>query len=484
MRTLRPYQQRASAQALAALSEGKRVLVVAPPAAGKTTIGGDVVVQMNQCLPAKTLWVAHRIELVEQAAERLREEGLRVGIISGDGVSDPDAPIQVATIQTLLRVKVEGVGFVVLDEVHHYSATDWRQAHEAYPHARLLGLTATPQRDDGQGLGDIFNHLVVAATYSELLASGHICPCPRENVLAPPPTETGYDLALDPLKAWKRYGQERSTLAFASNVADALRYSKEFHEAGIVSAVLDGHDSRDHRKLVLDDFASGHLRVLWSVGILTEGTDLPRTAAILLGRECSMQRTFLQITGRGLRTHKSKSDLIIIDLVGATLRHGLPAEDRIYSLTDPEPIRRTSPQPMRQCLECGHTIPSFFRRCPDCGYVHGPRGRHAPKIWDLELAAVYEAENTPADAKRKELLRLVGEAVRKGYSLKWVSKKYRDEFGGAAPDLSEFSARFPGEEAATWAELRKIAADKGYHWKWAEHRFVAKYGHPPGRVRV
>jgi hypothetical protein len=138
---------------------------------------------------------------------------------------------------------------------------------------------------------------------------------------------------------------------------------------------------------------------------------------------------------------------------------------------------------MRQCLSCGHTIPSFFRRCPDCGYVHGPRGKTAPKIWDLELAAVYEAENTPADAKRRELLRLVGHAERRGYSLKWVSKKYREQFGSAVPDLSEFSSRFPDEEAEAWEELQAIAREKGYARGWAFYRFKAKFGHAP-RSRV
>jgi superfamily II DNA or RNA helicase len=423
---------------------------------------------------------------VHQAHWRLLEEGIESGRIVASSSTAPTADVQCGTCQTLLNAtrRPEDVGLVVLDEAHHYAQTDWAAVHEAYPEAELVGLTATPQRSDGGGLGDTFSLLVVAATYAELLEGGHLCPCPRENVLAPPPDACDYDLACHPLEAWKRYGHGRPTLAYCSSVAQGAKFRDAFRDAGIQAGLLTAATKPAERNAVLSRFQAGELPVLWSVGILTEGVDLPRTGCIELARPCEHQSTYLQITGRGLRPHESKRDLVLIDLVGATLRHGYPTEERVYSLHESEPIKRTSATPLRQCLRCGHTIAAFFRACPDCGYVHGPKGRHAPRIHSLELSAVYEAENTPKDAKARELLRLVGEAKRRGYALGWVGVQYKTLFGDV-PDLSGFASEFADSDKspqARFAQLRAEGEKKGYKPGWAAFRFKSIYGYwPRGR---
>jgi superfamily II DNA or RNA helicase len=476
-RTLRPYQERAVTETCGHLDQAHRVLVVAPPGAGKTTIGAEIVRRRDLV----TLWVAHRLELVQQAFDRLTSEGLRCGMIVAGTCTDSFARIQVGTVQTLVNAprRPAHVDLVVLDESHHHTADEWCEVHQAYPKAELVGLTATPR----PGMADMFDELVVAATYSELVADGHLCPCPARNVLAPPPDAVDYEIACHPLKAWHQFGQDRQTLAYCSSVKQASAWSDEFQEDGIKAAVLHGKTPPITRRRILQDFEAGSLRVVWSVGILTEGVDLPCTACVLLARPCEDQSTFLQVTGRGLRPHPSKRDLVLIDLVGATLRHGYPTEDRVYSLTD-APIRRTSPEPLRQCPACGQTIAAYFRVCPnsECGEKYGPRGKRAPKIHDLELAAVYEAENTPHDAKRRALLRFVATAKARGYVLSWVTIQYKQLFG-ETPNLTEFAGDFIDENSdkALYKQLVITQVARGYKPNWANVQFRLRRGFWPSR---
>jgi superfamily II DNA or RNA helicase len=415
------------------------------------------------------------------------EEGTDLGFARVDGVEvlEPGSDGRFGGLcpdGRVYNLEVEGshvyfAGGVLVHNCHHYAADEWRLVHEAYPGAELVGLTATPRA----GMADIFSHLVVAATYSELVADGHLCPCPPQNVLAPPPDATDYEIACHPLTAWQRFGQGRSTLAYCSSVAQAEKWHAEFRAAGVSSSVL--HAKSRGRAAILRDFQEGRLRVIWSVGILTEGTDLPICGCVLLARACEDQGTFLQITGRGLRPHPSKRDLVLIDLVGATLRHGYPAEDRFYSLYESQPIRRTTPEPLRQCLACGHTIAAYFRVCPDCGEKYGPKGKRAPKIYDLELAAVYEAENTPKDAKRRQLLRLIEFAKLNGHALSSVVIKYKAYFG-EEPNVDEFRQDFAtdeGSDQALYSQLIAQARAKGYKPGWAFFQFKRRRGYVPSR---
>jgi len=209
-----------------------------------------------------------------------------------------------------------------------------------------------------------------------------------------------FDLARHPLKAWDTYGQDRPTLAYCSSVDQAKKWAKEFAEDGTGAAVVHGQTDPQARRRILESFVAGDIKVIWSVGVLTEGIDLPRTSCILLARPCELQRTYLQITGRALRTHPGKRDAILIDLVGATRVHGTPAEDRHYVLVGNDPIRRVEDTPLRQCFQCGKFIAAHLRICSECGYRFGAKGKRAPRIGNLELAAVYAGEETPRGDRR------------------------------------------------------------------------------------
>lgn len=421
---LRPYQDSACSEVVAEWSAGARaVLLVSPTGSGKTRMGQELVERMGGHTSG-TVWIAHQRELIKQAAGRLAMVFGRthVGMILPGEPETKDAPIQVATVQTLLaRGLTPKAGLVVWDEAHHYMAEDWRQMRDPYRRAKHLGLTATPERADGKPLGDIFQRLVVAAQYSQLLADGHLVPCR----VYQPPRRLEDDYAQDPLAAWQRYSEGARTLAFAQRVDQCERYAARFRAAGIHSAVIHATTAKRERDEILSDLGKGRVRVLWNVNTMTEGVDVPAVGCILLGRDCGHASQFLQIVGRGLRPHRSKRAAILIDLCGSSIRHGLPTDDRDYSLTG-KAIRRV-----------GVEWSDFERVTPE--FVE-------PRVLGLELRAVgnvqqvhqliTEQAEVPAvqcgaseEEKRAELERLRKLCREHRMNPGFAAVKYRERFG-------------------------------------------------------
>src|SRR5678816_2178282 len=204
----REYQTRAVAAVQTDWASGnRRVCLVAPTGSGKTEMAVMLI------LDGKVLWVAHRRDLVTQTAKRLRTifGQSAVGVVLPGVFGDPKARIQIGTVQSLVaRGLRPEARTIVLDEAHHYMAEQWRALAESYPEANALGLTATPQRADGEPLGDIFDSIVVAASYSELVAGGFLV---SARVLQPPMV-LGSDIAQDPVEAWAKHSGGARTFLF------------------------------------------------------------------------------------------------------------------------------------------------------------------------------------------------------------------------------------------------------------------------------
>lgn len=426
MTTLRPYQLSAVERVEA--SQAPTVCLVLPTGGGKTVVAEELI-RRALTRGQRVLFLVHRRELVKQTAKRFRQAlgVLQVGTIAAASSPSPYSPVQVAMIQTLVEREPElrpQADLIIWDECHHALAEEWGSILESYAHAKLVGLTATPQRLDGKPLGDVFADLVVAATYPELLAGGHLVQCRAYQ----PPEVPGSGLAQDPLTAWQRYAENSQTFAFASSVAQARELTERFNAAGIPSAVIEAGTKASDRDDHLARFAHGQLRVLWNVHVLTEGTDVPAARTVLLARNCLHVSMFLQICGRVLRPHESKTDAILIDLTGATLIHGLPLEERAYSL-EGQGIQRTSLAPLRNCPQCGATVLSAHPACPECAYVFPRQKRAGPAIFDMELRAVYAGAATPLDAQAREFNRLLAIGNSRGWSLWYICKEFQKLFG-------------------------------------------------------
>ncbi len=470
--SLRPYQSRGVDSVFALRGEGVRsVCGVAPTGAGKTVIATACLERAE----GPALFLAHTQEIILQTAKRFAAHfgPANVGVVMGQEPLSPIAPIQVASIQTLLaRDFWPAADFIIQDEAHHYIADDWSKFIDHYPKTFRLGLTATPQRGDGRPLGDQFERLVVFASYSELIADGFLV----KSKAYQPPEIMVKGLAADPLKAWQRYAPGQRTFGFANSVKNAEKFTKAFKDAGIPCATVEANTRKTERKHILSLFGKGDITVVWSVNALTEGVDVPAASCAIIAKSFAKVGQYMQAGGRILRPAPGKELATIIDLTGATLIHGLPTEDREYSL-DGEGIKRTAEAPLKNCLSCGATILSAYPVCPECDYVFPKSTPQEIKIWSYELREVFAGQATETGAKLVEWKRLLEHSNVRDWSVSWAVKEYRKLFN-EAPDMSAVTEERRFKE---WISLQKLGAMKGFKPGFTFARYKAVFGEAPKR---
>lgn len=388
MIVLRPYQSSMIDEAREAMRQGcRRVLLVAPTGAGKRLMAIHTINRAVQ--RGKRCWfLVHRKELLDQACQTLTEAGLRFGVIQSGLQPDYRQPIQVASIQTLTR-RIAGIpepDFIFADEAHHARATSWATVLAAYPHAFILGFTATPIRLDGRSLGQQFDRLIIGPIMRELIDAGFLA---DYRLYAPPaPDISGIrtrmgDYSNDELAGavdrpqivgdvvahYQRYAAGTQGVCFGVNVLHSQHIRDAFLGAGISARHLDGTTSRNDRSLILQDFAAGRFRVLCNVDILGEGLDVAGIETVICARPTQSLSVYLQQIGRGLRVKPDGRRAIILDHAGNSLRHGLPDEPRAWSLEDEKTKRkRPSGQGIKICPACFAAIIPQARICPECGF--------------------------------------------------------------------------------------------------------------------
>lgn len=428
MTPLRDYQARTLEQTRAEYRAGNRsIVIVSPTGSGKTRMGVELVLQhLRRVERCRALWLAHRTELVGQAAARLRAEGVEsLAIVQSGACEGPDdARVVVASVETLVarpELSLPGVTMVIPDECHHYVSREWHSVVQRWPDAVRLGLTATPCRSDGTALSGLFDSLVQGPSVQELVDAGHLVPC---DVIAPPRHhERG--IVGTPLEAYLAHAAGRRAVVFCATVDDAAETAEAFRAAGITAANIDGTTSPRDRAAALAAFRAGQISVLTNVYVLTEGWDAPEAEVCILARGCTHVGTYLQIVGRVLRPSAGKTSALLIDLRGAVHVHGLPSDPRVFSL-DGKPIKKDKTLvQLRQCSTCGATYRAGPRACVRCG-TELPKPRR-PRVQSGELGRVTVVA-TP-DAKASYLTHLRSRAAARGYKPGWVGIQFKARFG-------------------------------------------------------
>lgn len=369
---LRPYQIAAVEDIQRAYREGAQsVLLQLPTGAGKTHLGARGIIAPSVARGRRVAFVADLEEIVEDTAGRLRAEGLRVGIVQSGRTQDPDALVQVCSLQTLARYSERGDALpvadrVILDEAHVASARTAREILSTYKGrgALVLGLTATPARGDGQPL-DEFERLITGPSMRQLITMDAIVPC---EVMAPPRV-LDRGVCEDPVQAVLTRAPERRCVIFAPDAAQAVRIADELSAQGHNTVAVLDSTHKDARRTVRQRLLDGSVRSLVTVRALQKGFDAPVLDCAVLTTHGTIT-TYLQSIGRALRTYPGKVNARVLDLRGAVYLHGLPEEDRQWSLEGTQGAaqgeRLTS---LRRCNQC-HAVFPARKVCPRCGSVH------------------------------------------------------------------------------------------------------------------
>jgi DNA repair protein RadD len=387
--TLRPYQATLIERTRANFLVGKRSqLLVLPTGGGKTVcfsyMAGRAVEKNLR------VWIlAHRVELLDQISKTLRQFGVPHGVVAPGYLGDRRQPVQVASVFTLARRldRYDAPDLIIVDEAHHaITESTWGRVITAFPNAKLLGVTATPIRLSGEGLGDLFQSMVVGPTMRDLIEQGALSPY---RLFAP----AGVDLsgvhsrmgdfvrgelaaAVDKPKItgsavehYKKLAAGRRAVAFCVSVEHAVHVAEQFRAAGISAQAIDGGMDRGLRASVLAEFSAGRIQVLASCDLISEGFDVPAIEAAILLRPTQSLGLYLQQVGRALRTFPGKDEAIILDHAGNVKRHGLPDEERVWSLEGAPKKKgaQKSEVPVKTCGACFATVHSAATHC-SCGF--------------------------------------------------------------------------------------------------------------------
>jgi len=457
-----PHQTRTVEAVRTAAAEGhRRILVVSPTGSGKMAMAAMILASAAM-KGFSGCFVADQRELVSQCETELRRMGQEWGtLLSGVDNHSPMAPLQVIAKDTLWarafrrkRVAMPGAHVLCFDEADRSVSRTWRAVADYYTTSFIIGFTATPCRTDGRGLGPptgYYTKLIVGATYEELLALKRLVPArivaPRTPDLKGIKVSKG-DYAKGELEKrmnqdvlvgnilddYKKWGEDRVAIVFASGINHSIHIRNEFRRAGIPAEHLDGKTDKSEREDIMGALREGRI-VLCNYGVATVGVDVPIAKCGIIARPTKSLRLWRQMCGRFARPYPGYSDYLIIDHSASWERHGFPDVDIPWSLDAKEKIgeriekekkkkERAELEPYK-CKEC-HEV---YRgpRCPKCGY----RPERKPKSVKMEKGDLHEVDRskiTQVD-KQKKWDECLGWAIGTGKKVGAAAHRFRQETG-------------------------------------------------------
>ncbi len=518
---LRPYQQKGLDEVVAAWTAGhQNVLLVLPTGGGKTVTFAHIVREE----PGASVVLAHRAELIAQISIALAREGVKHRVIGppslirlcvnthmgelGRSFYDANAKCAVASTQSVNGYKdtsgwLAQVKLWVMDECHHLTADSiFGRALLRFPNARGLGVTATPGRADGKGLGrhadGLMDVMILGPTPRELINAGHLS---KYKIYAPPSTLdlsavhvtaggefSGHELKVatqkstvlgDVVTHYVKHASGKLGLTFADSIENATDIARRYREAGVTAEVLTGKTPDALRANVLKRFRSRHVMQIVSVALIDEGFDCPGVEVVSDAAATYSFNRFAQRFGRGLRILPGKEYMIYFDHVGNTLRHGLPDVERKWTLDrrDKRSATKNDAIPLRTCNTwkdevgyehegCYQPYERVHKECPYCGCpIPPPAERSLPEQVDGDLVELDEATLA---ALRGEIARIDGDAV-----IPW----------GAAPEVAGAVRRRHWERQEAQRKLRNamqwwggLAAAQGLDESESMRKFWFTFG--------
>ncbi|NBS93202.1 MAG: DEAD/DEAH box helicase [Betaproteobacteria bacterium] len=396
---LRPRQAKAIADVRAAFASGHRApVLVAPTGAGKTFTAIEIV-RLSISRGHSVWFLAHLREILDDTSARLTAAGIGHGSIRAGRSSDYSQPVQVVAVQTAVRrQRLPRPGLIIVDECHLAVANSYRQVIAAAGSPRLLGLTGTPQRLDGRGLGEVFDLLVHTCSTAELIDEGLLAPI---RIFAPPGADLSgigrrggdFDQGAagvvmnrpqvvgDALSHWQKLCQGRRGVCFCTTVSHAQAVAEQWQRAGYRAVAVHGGSDDAERREAVAGLRAGRLDLVACAQLWIAGVDVPEIDAVIWLRPTQSLTAWLQGNGRGLRCAPGKQDLLILDHVGNSARLGHPLTVHDWTL-EGRVKRRTGERPLniRVCPACFAAMRSGTPQCPECGHQFVPERRELQHV--------------------------------------------------------------------------------------------------------
>ena len=409
---LYPFQTDLVAELRSAIRRGFRSsLLVSPTGSGKTVMFAYLVGRLAEN-GFRSMIIAHRQELLAQISKTLRQFGAGHGFVAPGETYQAKPLVHVASVFSLVRrlPKIEAPDYVIVDEAHHAVEGStwgkvlayWRERNQS---VQVIGVTATPQRLSGEGLRDSFSNMIMGPTVAELIEQGYLA---KYKMFAPPQQldtqsihmrggdfvrgEVGEAIGKpkivgDAIAHYRKHLNGAPAIVFTPSVESAHFYAEQYRANGYRAAAIDG--TSNNRREIVRDFSHGRLNLLMSCDLISEGFDVPGAHGAQMLRPTESLALYLQQCGRVLRTAPGKEHACILDHVGNSARHGLPDDDREWTLEGRKREGRSDAgEPaIRQCQKCGAVTTRGAGKCPECGLVFVIKARKIEEV-DGELAEV------------------------------------------------------------------------------------------------
>ena len=350
---LRPYQAEAKQAILSAWDEGQqKTLLVLPTGTGKTVVFSSVTeTQVDK--GHRVLIMAHRGELLDQAADKLRQASGIQSVLEkaeSSALGSP-IPVTVGSVQSLAqparlaRFPEDYYQDIIVDEAHHCLSDSYRRVLDHFPEANVLGVTATPDRGDRKNLGEYFDSLAYEYSMTKAIKEGYLCPIRAQMIpLKLDIREVGisngdfavneighalipylYEIAVEMTK----YCHGRRTVVFLPLIEMSRKFCRTLNDLGLKAAEVNGYS--EDRAEILADFEAGKYDVLCNSMLLTEGWDCPSVDCIVVLRPTKIRSLYQQMVGRGMRLSPGKDHLLLLDFLWMTERHDLCKPSSLFA---------------------------------------------------------------------------------------------------------------------------------------------------------
>lgn len=399
------------------------VLWYLPTGGGKSFAAAFMILTAMET--GKTCWfIVHRRELLRQTERQFKDLGIEYGVVAAGRPMQPDKLVQLCSINTLSRRldKLKRPNLAIVDECHHLPAASWSEVIAKLGRFYMVGLSASPCRLDGRGLGDYFGSMVHGLSIRDLILNGFLSPF---KTYAPPTVDTSGlhvragDYKHEELEAlmdqpsitgsavseYQKLCSGKRAIVFCTSIEHSKHVAKQFKDAGYTAAHIDGTTDDQLRDMIISDFEKGSIKILCNVDLCGEGLSINAIECVILLRPTQSLALYIQQVGRGLRVWPGKEYLTILDHVGSTKKFGFIDDQRDWSLHQTAIKQKKKPPPgVRVCPSCFAASPARVTKCVECGHVFEIRERQSVEERQGELVEMTREDMEKARQAREAVI--------------------------------------------------------------------------------